>query len=54
MNNALIIDKEVNKENGIRRREIGLVKLKDEIKTIRVQQRSQQMIRVMRTRWIDI
>ena len=41
-------------ENGIRRREIGLVELKDEIRTIRVQQRSQQMIRIVRMRPLDV
>ena len=41
-------------ENGIRRREIGLVELKDEIRTIRVQQRSQQMIRIVRMRQLDV
>ena len=40
--------------NGIRRREIGLVELKDEIRTIRVQQRSQHLIRIVRMRQLDV
>ena len=46
--------KHMQRENEIRRREIGLVELKDEIRTIRVQQRSQQMIRIMRIRQLDV
>ena len=44
----------MRRENGIRRREIGLVKLKNEIRTIRVQQRSQQLIRIVRMRQLDV
>ena len=40
--------------NGIRRREIGLVELKDETRTIRFQQRSQQLIRIVRMRQLDV
>ena len=41
-------------ENKIRRREIGLVELKGKIRTIRVQQRSQQLIRIMKMRQLDV
>ena len=46
--------KHMQRENGIRKREISLVELKDEIRTIRVQQRSQQMIRIVRMRQLDV
>ena len=40
--------------NGIRRREISLVELKDETRIIRFQQRSQQLIRIVRMWQLDV
>ena len=42
------------RRNKIKRRETDFVNLKAGTRIIRIQQRSQQIIRVMRMRWIDV